>query len=123
MSIPIRVVTAGLPPLQEDLVRRTLVAAPDLSVVGAVNSAPALSRLERSRADVIVIWAGAIDLVNTAVGILASHPSLSLVLLAGNGDTLVEASVVSGSDDSWPKGLIDAVRRAAERARSPNGEG
>src|SRR5215211_2938876 len=102
MMTPIRVVTAGLPPLQEDLVRRTLAAEPDLFVVGAANSAPALTRIDGAdTTDVIVIWAGAADLISTAVGILARHPSLSMVVLAGGGDTLVEARVVSDFDGAW----------------------
>ena len=121
MMTPIRVVTAGLPPLQEDLVRRTLAAEPDLFVVGAANAAPALTRIGGAHTtDVIVIWAEATDLIRAAVGILARHPALSMVVLAGGGDTLVEARVVSDLDRAWPEGLIEAVRRAAERVRFPN---
>ena len=121
MTTLIRVVTAGLPPLQDDLVRRTLAAEPDLFVVGAADSAPALTRIGRAHTtDVLVIWAQATDLISVAVGILARHPSLSMVVLAGGGDTLVEAHVVSDLDGAWPQGLIAAVRRAAEKVRSPN---
>jgi hypothetical protein len=67
--------------------------------------------------DVIVIWDRASELVSVAVGILAMHPSLSMVVLAGGGDTLVEAHVVGSSNVFWPKGLIEAVRHAAEGAR------
>jgi DNA-binding NarL/FixJ family response regulator len=120
---PIRVVTAGLPPLQADVVRRILAAEPDVSVVGAVNSATGLTRMGGPHTtDVIVIWAQATDLVSAAVGILVKHPSLSVVVLAGNGDALVEARVISGSEHSWSGGLIEAVRRAAERGRSQNGD-
>jgi hypothetical protein len=116
MMTPIRVITAGLPPLQEDLVRRTLLAEADLSVVGAVSSAPAMSTLVRwHTADVIVVWARAGQLVSAAVGMLAKHPSLSVVVLAGEGDTLIEARVVSDSDDFWSEALIEAVRHAAKR--------
>jgi hypothetical protein len=115
--IPIRVLAAGLPPLQEDLVRRTLVAEPDLSLVCAVNSPPALTRMGRAdTTDVIVVWDRATELVSVAVGILAMHPLLSMVVLAGGGDTLVEAHVVGSSDGSWPEELIEAVRHAAECA-------
>ena len=115
--IPIRVLAAGLPPLQEDLVRRTLAAEPDLSLVSAVNSPAALTRMGRAdTTDVIVIWDRATDLVSVAVGILAMHPSLSMVVLAGGGDTLVEAHVVGSSEGFWPEGLIEAVRHAAEGA-------
>jgi hypothetical protein len=117
MMTPIRVITAGLPPLQEDLVRRILLAEPDLSVVGAVSSASAMSTLVHwQRADVVVVWARADQLVSASVGILAKHPSLSLVVLAGEGDTLIEAHVVSSSDDSWSEALIDTVRRVAQHA-------
>jgi DNA-binding NarL/FixJ family response regulator len=116
MMTPIRVITAGLPPLQEDLVRRTLLAEPDLSVVGAASSAPAMSTLVRwHTADVIVVWARAGPLVSAAVGMLAKHPSLSVVVLAGEGDTLIEARVVGGADDYWSEALTEAVRHAANR--------
>jgi hypothetical protein len=123
MMTPIRVITAGLPPLQEDLVRRILLAESDLSVVGAVSSASAMSTLVRwHKADVIVVWAGVGHVVSAAIGMLPNYPTLSVVVLAGHGDALVEARVVGGSEDSWPEGLIEAVRRAADRVRSPNGD-
>ena len=66
--------------------------------------------------DVIVVWARAGQLISAAVGMLATHPSLSVVVLAGEGDTLIEARVVSDSDDFWSDALIEAVRHAAKRA-------
>jgi hypothetical protein len=116
MMTSIRVITAGLPPLQDDLVCRILDAEPDLSVLGAASSAPAMFTLVRwHAADVIVVWASAGQLVSAAVGMLAKDPTLSVVLLAGQGDTLIQAAVVHGTDDSWSGTLIEAVRCPAER--------
>jgi hypothetical protein len=82
-----------------------------------------MSRLVRwYRADVVVVWAQAGQFVGAAIGTLAKQPSLAVVVLAGEGDTLIEARVVGGPSDSWAKALIELVRQGAHRAAIPDGD-
>jgi hypothetical protein len=116
MMAPIRVVTAGLPPLQADLVYRTLAGEPDLFHVATINTATSITDiLRRHPADVVVVWAARAELVTAAVDSLSRYPHLAVVLLAGGGDTLIEARVHDKAYDSWPSGFINAVRRAGRR--------
>jgi hypothetical protein len=73
-------------------------------------------------ADVIVVWASAGQLLSAAVGMLAKDPTLSVVVLAGEGDTLIQAAVVNDTDDSWSGALIDVVRCAAEQISIVDGD-
>jgi hypothetical protein len=108
---PIRVVMVGLPPLQADLVQRILRDVPDIALVAVVVTARAMTGVLRHRsADVLIVWAKAPELVVAAVDTLSLFPHLRVVLLAGEGDTLVEARACV-SYVSWPQGLVDAVHR------------
>ena len=71
------------------------------------------------RPDVFVVWPPALDLVVAAVQLLSTYPQVSLVLLAGDGDVLIEARVRPDTYSSWTTGLIDAVRAAAGHAQDP----
>jgi hypothetical protein len=114
MTTPIRVVTVGMPPLQEDLVRGTLAAEPELYVVARVGSEQSISEvLGQHPADVIVVWATAGELLKSAIDLLSAQPLLGLVLLTGRGDRFVEAQAAISVDKSWPAGLVEAVRHAA----------
>jgi hypothetical protein len=114
MTMPIRVVTVGMPPLQEDLVRRTLAAEPELYVVARVGSEQSIYEvLGRHPADVIVVWATAGELLKSVIDLLADQPLLGLVFLTAKGDRFVEAQAAISLDKSWPAGLVEAVRHAA----------
>jgi hypothetical protein len=114
MRTPIRVVTVGMPPLQDDLVQRILAAEPELYVVARVGSEQSVREvLGRHPADVVVVWAMSGRLLKSSIDLLAAQPQLGLVLLAGKGDRFVEARAATSSDKSWPAGLIEAVRGAA----------
>ena len=115
MNTPIRVVTVGLPPFQEDLIQRTLAADSKLSVVGSVPPEQPMSEFGGRSADVMIIWAPAAESLKSAIDFLTAQPGVALVLLAGKGDAFVEARVAVGTYKSWPMGLIEAIYRAARQ--------
>jgi hypothetical protein len=81
-----------------------------------VSSPDALAgSLVRHPTDVILVWAQATKLVAAAVDVLAHYPKLGVILLAGEGDTFIQARIVSDSYDLWPTGLVESVRLAARQ--------
>jgi len=113
MSYPIRVVIAGLPTLQADLVHHTLSTESDLTVVASVGDPRAMAPTLRVQpADVVIVWARSPRYVEASLDLLTQYPRLCLLLLADDGDAIIEARIRTIPAQSWREDLIAAVRGA-----------
>lgn len=110
MRTTIRVVTAGLPRFQRDLVERILLDQAAFDIVLGTNSPLALaSMLGSDQVDVVVVWARRGDVVETVLSSLAIRPELGVVLLADSGEIIARVHQVQ-ANESWATNLINAIR-------------
>ena len=113
MNYAIRVVTAGLPALQADLVHHTLSAESDVSVIASVGDPRTMATtLQVQPADVLIVWARLTEYVDASLDLLQEYPHLSLLLLADDGEAIIEARIRTIPAQSWQEELITAVRQA-----------
>jgi DNA-binding NarL/FixJ family response regulator len=114
---PIRVVLATMPRLLGDIVRETLAAHQDVTIIADVATRDELTpAIRRTDATVAIIgvesdaWNGLNDLLRA---LLAERPRLTVIALASDGRTGYVLQLLPSAvaiDDISPQSLVETIR-------------